>query len=681
MKRMHTIIMLLLLLAGAAVAQQASDYVPQIRVVEPGILTTHYLSARTLSQAVEMTVYDSDPDGETGRAASWRFLLREAVTEVNGSIVTIDDRYLYEQYGAELVSFDAVGWTSWSTLSDANRQFQLRFDQDVGKTFLFAMQVMDEDGLVSTNLEYGVTVHNFTVVADVAPVLTVRERSLGEADYYQTGTIHRTDVASGQELSFQWLGHAEGYGGSIASYRWGWDLADVNDSDDPGWAGPAGLGEENLSTGPIAFDSGLHTLTVDCRDLAGNLTRGTWEVAVVPVPEWSDRLPLLLVDDVQDHVSSLWPDAGGGIAYNQDTYRDAFWNDVLAPVSGWSGDDAVDMENVLELTLRDAVNYQVLLWTTSKHVESAITRQFSGRDRYVWLTDYVESVGNVFLAGSGSLMNFSPSQDGATGLTWLMPLIYDSVESPRYCSGQSPLAMSFGAAYDMDGNLQALGPRQYGYRAAGMSLVNQIVPQSFWLSATACGDGGYHTKVRCTGTKAVVLDDAFAAAHGTAGALQDTVYIWDEIDWADAVDGIPDLLQAYSFGSSDEIYDFNATSRPSPWSPQELDDGTPVLEPMWRVHARYDWIRDSHHAAGDADWPGDMDLNSVCGVWGVDPVTGTTRNEGAPIGVLSHKHAAAKPSQRADVYWGFDPYRMDHDAMRGAVRWVLADHFGLNLDR
>ncbi len=38
-----------------------------------------------------------------------------------------------------------------------------------------------------------------------------------------------------------------------------------------------------------------------------------------------------------------------------------------------------------------------------------------------------------------------------------------------------------------------------------------------------------------------------------------------------------------------------------------------------------------------------------------------------------------KPVQRADVYWGFDPYRFDNEGTKKAIRWVL-EYFGLTIN-
>ncbi len=160
---------------------------------------------------------------------------------------------------------------------------------------------------------------------------------------------------------------------------------------------------------------------------------------------------------------------------------------------------------------------------------------------------------------------------------------------------------------------------------------------------------------------------------------------WSTIDHADVnAIGIPDIETLYVFGGIDEFYDTNVTTRTTPWSPQELEDGSPAIEPMWRAYTRYDWIRDQHHAAGNTDYPDpgvDGDMSLICGSWSIDPATERTRLDGVPLGVFSYKATDTNPSGKADVLWGFDPSRMDHDSMIQAIHWVLDEHFGLELER
>ena len=55
------------------------------------------------------------------------------------------------------------------------------------------------------------------------------------------------------------------------------------------------------------------------------------------------------------------------------------------------------------------------------------------------------------------------------------------------------------------------------------------------------------------------------------------------------------------------------------------------------------------------------------------------RTNGGTFGYFSYKMTEDKPSYKADVYWGFDPYRFDHNETKKAIRWVL-DYFGLQIN-
>ena len=59
----------------------------------------------------------------------------------------------------------------------------------------------------------------------------------------------------------------------VEAYRYGWDLLDPDDPDDPGWVIPW-LTELNAST--QTFSQGIHGFTVQVRDDQGRLTRGSF---------------------------------------------------------------------------------------------------------------------------------------------------------------------------------------------------------------------------------------------------------------------------------------------------------------------------------------------------------------------------------------------------------------------
>lgn len=682
----------------AMVTFTATTIAPTVRISLPQSLGQGYQSALPLPPTFILGWTGSDPDFETGSPTRVRYLLKDALyTGSGGSTQYINNEYLFNQYKDELLSFNDPGWSDWIAFApeqeDRTQEFTLERLTPGGalKYYFFALQAQDTAGAVSLDLSYARTVHNFYIDNLSKPSLTVRETFLGEKNF--TGTAaggenqRAIDIAQNQPLEFSWSAEAESYGGIITGYRYGWDVEDLTDDEDPGWEVQFGNSLANRRAPIKTFDSGIHTLTVEVLDNSGQLTRGTFKLSVVPVPEPADQSPLLLIDDVRDQISQLWPNQTGTASMYVDTRRDQFWNTVLDRVSGWSSSaDVLDAETDNTWGYRDVVNYKVLLWTTARGVESYITRTFdpTGQEAFVWLETYLSNVGNMFMAGDGAMHNFHHTTNGDAGTIWMHPIIYNTDELPRDCANQ-PRALSFGTRRDEDDNIIIRGRETFPYRAMGLSVVSLMVPPTFWKSSSNCGYGEFDTKRKCMGTKGVIVDPDFKATNVSGVAFPDTIYIWDVIDWEDDVagGGIPRLNLNYRFGTNDEYYDTNVTSRTTNWSPQRLESGAPAIEPMWRAYTRYDWIADQHLASGNSNFPDpDVDGNiaTICGSWSVSPFTGRTYLDGVPLGVLSHQSAASKPSGVADVIWGFDPYRMQHEDITEAIYWVLGDHFGLDLN-
>jgi hypothetical protein len=111
------------------------------------------------------------------------------------------------------------------------------------------------------------------------------------------------------------------------------------------------------------------------------------------------------------------------------------------------------------------------------------------------------------------------------------------------------------------------------------------------------------------------------------------------------------------------------------------------VEPMFRGISRFDWLREIRYSQGETGWPesrySESDLAEACGPFGLTGYQGIPRSSsvinGKPYGFMSYKVIADKPVRRADVFWGFDPYRFDEDDSREAIRWVL-QYFGLTIN-
>lgn len=109
--------------------------------------------------------------------------------------------------------------------------------------------------------------------------LVVSEPELGVFPAEWTGDYSAT-VAPGEALAFTWTGDysVEVSEGTILGFRYGWDVADVDDPDDPGWANP---GYEDVMLAPSrSFQTGIHNFVVRSADDVG---RFTWCRIVITV--------------------------------------------------------------------------------------------------------------------------------------------------------------------------------------------------------------------------------------------------------------------------------------------------------------------------------------------------------------------------------------------------------------
>jgi len=114
-----------------------------------------------------------------------------------------------------------------------------------------------------------------------APELTISEPNLGEWTFSGMDSPAGFTLAeAGVTLSFSWEGFADHYGGSVAGYRYGFDLWDPTDPNDPGWATQPEPDPDLLEASPWAFSFGVHTLTVLCTDDAGFQTMGQVEIQI-----------------------------------------------------------------------------------------------------------------------------------------------------------------------------------------------------------------------------------------------------------------------------------------------------------------------------------------------------------------------------------------------------------------
>ncbi len=667
---MRTSIPLLALLVAAATlapAQSLEDFVPSVAITAPVALVGQVAPAQ-LGFSPTIDFDGADPDGDQAIPTSFRFLFKRAKQD-DGTYATTRQEVLADL--DHLAAFSDSSWSSWQPWPADPQQRRLTFGNlpeldNLGQRiyYLLAVQVMDTVGAVSLAREYGVNLGHFHV-GTVSPVLRVYEPLL--MDWSAAGQVTGPgDIAPGT-YTFEWAADASAYGGEIVAYRWGFDLIDPDDPNDPGWDGPPGLDLANRTTGSVVITGGIHSLTIRAEDDDGGLTRVQFVMTVVPTPDPADQRQLLLVDDVYDRNSNAWQGAPPqNLTLDRDIYRDQFWLGVLLGEQGVAGfhfeNDIVDTE-VEDLGYRDLVEYRNVIWSSRASTVSFVSREFrpygwpdAVHVLYNWLETYQRSVGNLLLVGSGSADNFLPGQ------------VYPALPEADLGMFTTPL-----------GEVLPWSGRFYPDRGLGVAMYD--VAQPF---GEIYGHPGATREAACTGVKSVIMPVPFWSEHQIVQSpypiLPIPVATDGAIDWRDLDPAFAyDLANVYRWGG-DEFYDQDVVDRPEAWSPRDCA-GQPCVEPMWTAISRYDWLQMNASAAGHPDWPAGYyspaDLDDLCGELAFVDGQQDAVTQGTVVGFLSHRHDQTKPSGVADVVWGFDPYRFDHEVMKNAVRWVLDSHFGV----
>jgi hypothetical protein len=422
-------ILMMGLLAGMASAQDPSDgLVPMVRVAVPNLSPN---SAKIMPPSFEVGVMGQDEDSATGLPVKYRILLvtAEYDTTETGEPLYIRTPFEYNLHGAELLFWDHQGWSDWTDYPAEGGMPFISFPDLADQVYyLLALQVMDSDGSVSIALDYQKEVFNFQVREGYfRPDVTICEPFLGCPN---ASEIYN-EIAGGQPLNFSWIADAGAYGGTIVSYRHGWDLVDPDDSNDPGWAVPPGLEPENLFAQERSFSEGLHNFHLRVVDDSGQVRNISWSLSVVPFVDPNYQFPLLVIDQIYDPDGLInnWPDQDGN-PRNAERYRNPYWQfleDVSGGVSGvdWSRDWMDHRDTPM---FRDLVQYKaVLCYAKSNDANQTMCQQFrpvNGQDRYVWLAPYQQNGGNYFQVGGSSMESF------LEGLTnYMVPIIFDTNET------------------------------------------------------------------------------------------------------------------------------------------------------------------------------------------------------------------------------------------------------------
>ncbi len=667
----------------AYISFTSTTLVPTCRVVFKGLSAQ---GPKTVPPTVNIGWEGFDEDYDQRTPTKVRFLWKEAI-DANGDEIT--SRYAYQQHYSEVLSFDDPEWSPWlpykPLAEDRKVSIPIKVDN---KYFLFAVQVQDTAGAVSVGLGYQVEVGHVRVKKNrFSPAVTLVEPFLALLDPVE-------NVPAGQPINFKWIADASSYEGKIVSYRHGWDLVDPNDPADGGWAVPPGLTAQNLFDRERVFQEGFHVFYLRVTDDSDQVKEVKVNVSVVPFVDPGFQRPLLIVDQVVDLDVQNWPDQSGN-PRNDGIFRDTYWrflDDVQGGVSGivWSQDWK---DHSKEVKYSDVVQYKAVLCYAQYNDSQLMFKGFrptdSGQDQFVWLAPYQQRGGNFFLVGGSSMESFLESKGN-----YAVPIVFDTREVSLIV-GTTELSTGFGVRIMPDGTTVYRGPLMYPYATAGISSLDWTSPASKYIygrQITVPRD----RKVGCVGLKGLALDPDFKAHQGIGpGVVPDTMWTNSTIDWQDARAAAGDSIQLATLGfpfSNDEFVNGNISPRTTPIIQQQCDwpdapNGN-CIEPMFRGIARFDWLRELKWRRGDLEWPfskyEDRDLDDICGTMALTDFGGRSRSSsktnGQTFGYFSYKMVQDKKGHKADVFWGFDPYRFDPEGSKKAIRWVLS-YFGLQINQ
>ncbi|MFA4948714.1 MAG: hypothetical protein WC674_09440 [Candidatus Krumholzibacteriia bacterium] len=247
-------------------------------------------------------------------------------------------------------------WMPFNAPGDSGRTTVLGDDEvlTAGRTYIFAVQARDAAGRTEDTFSTRTNARRFKVRASAMPLLILYDEYLVGFRFLGTNlNPERRDLPPGVPLRFTWRANVSDYGGTIAGYRYSWDVPDASAWDAPFEPGLTGASE-------VAFYAGVHTLFVETIDIAGNRTLARVTVNVVPFP--MDR-SLLFVDD---YYSTNMP--VNDYSNPTESVHDQFWLRTCSRAAGFDpARDVYDaVQNQLKLPALDLLGrYRNVIWTYS----------------------------------------------------------------------------------------------------------------------------------------------------------------------------------------------------------------------------------------------------------------------------------------------------------------------------
>ncbi len=295
-------------------------------------------------------------------------------------------------------------WIPYHAPEDSGTTTIIGDDEIVVKGFgyVFAVQAKDEAGAVTSVFSSSQNVRIFRVFAPPGPLLRVKEQNLGTYTFIGGNTkIETFRVPGGFALDFSWSADASSYGAVISSYRYGWDISDLNDESE--WdVFPSPL----VKQAPIiSFRTGVHTLYIEATDNMGTTTLAQFEVTIFPMKMTKN---LLWVDDFYstDFAQKTY-------AFPTETEHDQFWVSLCNRARDF--DQNADIYDTADMSFRQPDievlwKYRNIIWSYSASddvmawddmvrftPESQVNQ--STRPKFNYLAYYAAAGGHIWTEG------------------------------------------------------------------------------------------------------------------------------------------------------------------------------------------------------------------------------------------------------------------------------------------
>lgn len=229
--------------------------------------------------------------------------------------------------------------------------------------YVFAMKAKDEAGAITPVLDEQSNVRRIRVSKrTVGPNFTMTNDYLGAIQTTSCSTpVSILDIPAGVPLVFTLSADASSYGGKVAGYRYGWDIADVNDPNQ--WEidyTPFVTTKQNTPSRTFFF--GTHVFSAEVIDNSGFCSRVQVKVNII---QFTLERNLLIVDDYDEKQFSGWDDPIGRGVQPTDAEHDAFWLDMVRNLSGFDPErDVITATFSTDVPLTKIAQYKSIVWSS-----------------------------------------------------------------------------------------------------------------------------------------------------------------------------------------------------------------------------------------------------------------------------------------------------------------------------